>query len=369
MFHHRLSFGVAFAVTLAGCSGSGAIGTSPVLLSPATTALPASAIPPSFACLPKIEQTDARAPHIAYASACSVAKAQEAAALQKLAVAMMVSSGKGFTEYCTGTPVAYDPKTHVGFVVTAAHCVVGGDKAAGAEVAAANIETFDPGQNRAEIYQGDPGIVRSAAVLTAKMMAVYVPSQYCKAPAFSTDGDGCESPSEQNGDVAVLKVQTKGNTTLGVLPSLRIANAEQALAHGTLVMALGYGLNTSATPQDRVLNYIDYEYFANDAYKGITSQASIMNGYAHNQRYYSIICQGDSGGGDFYWDGTHWNLVGVHSWGPNPCGVTGGTYGDAFDVSADVRPFVDWIEKIVREDASATGCASLGPHYVCASRR
>jgi hypothetical protein len=367
MVYQRSSFGIVLAALLVACGGSGAPGTPPAPLSAPATALDNAPIPSSFKCLTKIQQSNARAPHIAYASACSVATAPRSAALQKLAVAMMVWNGNEFLAYCTGTPIAYDSKTHVGFVVTAAHCVVGGKKAAGARLRPANIMTFDPQRDRAEIYQGTPAVVPESA-LSAQIMAVYTPSQYCKKPAFRADGTGCAGFDEQNGDITVLKVQTRGNTVLGVLPSLRIAPAHLTIARGNLVMALGFGYNTSSTPADRVLNYVDYDYFANNAYKGIESQASIMNGYVQKGRYYSIICQGDSGGGDFYWDGKRWNLLGAHSWGPSPCGVNGGTYGDAFDVSADVRPFGAWIEAIVKEDTSPTGCASLGARYVCASR-
>jgi hypothetical protein len=281
----------------------------------------------------------------------------------------MAWNGTAYVSYCTGTPLAYDPKTRVGFVVSAGHCVVGGQKAAGADLSDANVTTFDRDRDYSRLYQGTPGSVSSETGLTAKIMAVYVPTQYCKTAAFAEDGSGCRAFDELNGDVSVLKVQVRAGAALEVLPALRLAPKDLALAHGALIMALGYGLNTSPTPKDRVLNYIDYQYFANDAYEGRTSLSSLMNGYRHDGTNYSIVCSGDSGGGDFYWDGTYWNLVGDHSWGSNPCGKTAATYTDAFDVSADIRPFGDWIEKIVREDTSATGCAPLGSRYACASRR
>jgi hypothetical protein len=367
MFHHRLSLSVLLAAVLAGCSASGTPGTSPVPLAPSARALQATSIPPSFVCDPKIAKTNARAPHIAYASACTVAATAEHDSLQKLAIAMMSESEGNYTSYCTGTPIAYDPTTRIGFIVTAAHCVVGGRKAAGATIKVANITTFAPDDDMAEIYQKTPALHIPKADLTAEIMAVYVPSQYCKVPAIAAADGTCKDLAKQNGDIAVLKVRTTGNAVLGVLASLRLAPENATIARQTPILALGYGTNTSPAPGNRVLHYINYEYFADNSYESVDSQASIMNGYARNSRYYSIICQGDSGGGDFYWDGSHFNLIGAHSWGPNPCGVTG-FYDEAFDVSADIRPFTEWIDRIVREDTSATGCGSFGARYVCASR-
>lgn len=295
---------------------------------------------------------------------CSVASAREAATLQKLAVALMSQGSGSFTEYCTGTPIHYDAATNVGFVVTAAHCVVGNSKPADTPVASDNITTFTSGSDW--VYQGTPGIVGSHADLTGQIDAVYIPAQYCKVPAFNKNG--CSDLAHQDGDVAVVKIGGLHGRALGVDPNLRLAPANAALAGGDEIMALGYGTNTSSTPDDRVLYYITYQYFAKDAHDGVASQLSLMNGYHPNANFYSIVCQGDSGGGDFYWDGTNWNLIGAHSWGPVPCGVWGPRYDAAYDVSADMRPFDQWVSRIVRDDKEPTGCGPLDAATVCKAR-
>jgi hypothetical protein len=358
------------AAAVAGCSRGPAALPATGSSGPQTAFRPAaraaSTVPQAFRCLPSGLPSGAGfAPSLAYMDQCAVASAPEAATLQKFAVALMAHDGGGYSEYCTGTPLHYDPSTNVGFVVTAAHCVVGNHKAAGTPLAPQNITTFSSGNDW--IYQGTPGIVTGASALTGKIEAVYVPSQYCRAPAFN--GSGCSDLARQNGDVAVLKVAGDASQGLAVDPQLRLAPASAALPHDAEIMALGYGTNTSPTPGDRVLYYITYRYYANDAFEGVSSELSLMNGYRHNGSFYSIVCQGDSGGGDFYWDGTHWNLIGAHSWGPTPCGVWGPHYSTAYDVSADTRAFDRWIHLILRDDTQPTGCASLGSAYVCKARR
>jgi hypothetical protein len=361
-------------IALAACGGV----QSPAPPLPRSPAIDAAStptgIPRAYRCLPSKLRAAMGAwfdPTIAYAYNCAVASAKEAANLQKLAIAMMYfsSSSGDYVEYCTGTPLTYDPKTRVGFVVTAAHCVVGGKKPAVSPITRRNITTFGPG-DAAEVYQKTPGIVAAKSDLTGAIDAVYVTSQYCTGPAFNSKG-ACSDLTQQDGDVAVLKVRAYGGKSIGVNDRLQLAPAGLAMSPDALIMALGYGTNKSSIPPDpesRVLYYIDYQYFAKNRYAGVSSTLSLMNGYYKKSRYYSIICQGDSGGGDFYWDGTHWNLVGAHSWGPNPCGVRGASYTKAFDVSADLRPWNAWIRKIVASDTSPTGCAKLGTKYVCRAR-
>lgn len=366
---------IAAIVALAGCAARSAL--APNALVPNATRASASevaalratdAVPPGYKCLPsKLPTVLGARPSLAYIDACAVASAPRAANLRRMAVALMSSDGSGFSSYCTGTPIRYDAATKIGFVVTAAHCVVGGRKAADAFVTAGNVTTFASSGDAAYLYQGTPAQVSARSDLTGQIQAVYVYRPYCRVPAFA--GGGCADLAAQNGDVAVLKIRAFNGRALGVMPQVRLAPKTLALRSGAFVMALGYGANTTSTPDDNTLYYVDYQYFANDRYRGESSEASLMNGYRHGGNFYSIVCQGDSGGPDLFWDGTHWDLVGAHSWGPVPCGVWGATYHDGYDVSADLRGFHAWIAAILAKDRSATGCARLGAQYVCVARR
>jgi V8-like Glu-specific endopeptidase len=334
--------------------------------------LAANAIPQEYQCFPSTAahspSRGSEKPSIAYAGNCAVDKARESAHLQEMAISLMGSSAGGpYSSYCTGTPISYDASTGIGFVVTAAHCVVGETKAANAEITPRNITTFAGNDDRAAVFQGTPARDVSADRLTGGINAVYVPSKYCYVPAITRAG-GCTDLAAQDGDVAVLKIQAAAGQKMDVMALLRLAPASLTMPSGAYVMALGYGLNNGASPESSVLYYIDYQYFANDSYAGSMSEASLMNGYLVNSTYYSIICSGDSGGPDLYWDGQYWELVGAHSFGPNPCGNFGAKYDAHNDVSADTRQFTEWIDRIVKEDKSATGCRDINPNYVCAAR-
>ncbi len=71
----------------------------------------------------------------------------------------------------------------------------------------------------------------------------------------------------------------------------------------------------------------------------------------------SLITGGDSGGGDFVWNGTEWLVTGVHSWGWQFCDgritpscdfstANSGSWGDLM-ASTAVYSNVDWINSIV----------------------
>lgn len=69
----------------------------------------------------------------------------------------------------------------------------------------------------------------------------------------------------------------------------------------------------------------------------------------------ALIAGGDSGGGDFVWDGTQWLLTGVHSWGWDVCGQifatcdsNPGTNSSFGDISGSTATFshYDWITKM-----------------------
>lgn len=375
-------------ILLVACNGGGSSSSS----SPS-----AQAIPSAYQCYPSQLPTglQSNSLQIAYAGNCLAESASQSANLQKMAVALeryesattygSITTESGFYNFCTGTPIKYNPTTGVTFIVTAAHCVVGTrfPKAAGAPTTSVNISTYvvdDYGHNNAWITQGTNAGGIQQGQLTAQVLAVYVPSQYCQAKAFTNESGiyscngvyGVDIPY-WNGDFAILKVQAQAGKSVAIANNVKLAPSNLSLAStSTNLLALGYGgTNPNGTidgqnPSNSFLNYINTAYFGTNSYGGINASMTIMNGYLKGNIYYSLICQGDSGGGDFAWDGSNWNLVGVHSWGNtygNRSGkVTCGAYGTDYvaNASADVRQFNGWIQGVLNGDNQTTGCANLG---------
>jgi len=91
----------------------------------------------------------------------------------------------------------------------------------------------------------------------------------------------------------------------------------------------------------------------------------------------ALIAGGDSGGGDFVWDGSQWVLSAVHSWGWNFCGgrfgsgTAGGgqscdyrlgnssSYGDLSGSTA-IYDHIDWINSVIAVPEPGTYALMLG---------
>lgn len=341
---------------------------------------PTNTLPNGYQCLPSGYPTSSSNSgsnaKIAYGSNCQVENVSNTsvqATLESMAVALTNAKGG---RYCTGTPLSYDAATGVGYVLSAAHCVVGNPKSIGAEVTANNITTFtklDPTTNTHVNYINQTlNASNSEDRTTGTITAVYIPSQYCQAAPFTLNRYGnyeCGYLPAQNGDLALLKVNFTSAQSMSVNSQVKLAPSGLTMAQPSYIMALGYGI-TNTNDSNTNLFYITYEYFANNSYQGEAGLSALMNGYSPSgsDAYYSIICGGDSGGGDFYWDGTNWNLVGAHSYGSSICGAANVNYAGANDVSADVRPFASQLQQIMAQDTTPTGCNASVSGFICAAQ-
>lgn len=327
----------------------------------------------SYQCLPTGLPTSSSADNstkIAYGSNCEVSDVNDTSlqsSLQSMAVAITNESG---SRYCTGTPLSYNAVTGVGYVLSAAHCVVGNPKPAGQQITPNNIVTFAKNEN----YINQILHAASGSGTTGTIQAIYIPSQYCQSGDFTLDDQGsysCDDFDEQNGDLALLKVSFASGQSLAVNPQVQLAPSNFTMSEPSYILALGYGVNNyDISSRNKSLYYITYEYFANNTYQGkVGGLSTIMNGYSPQgyNAYYSIICGGDSGGGDFYWDGNNWNLVGAHSYGSSECGSASVRYAGAYDVSADIRPFTSQLKQIMDQDTTPTGCNASVSGFTCNS--
>ena len=359
---------------LSACNGGGGGSSSPAISYPAN---PTNTLPNGYQCLPsgyQAVQSAGSGTKIAYGGNCQVSDVSDPSqqqTLQSMAVALTNSVGK---RYCTGTPIKFETQgnVRVGYVLTAAHCVTGNPKAANQEITTDNIVTF-PYFN----YINQVLDASSLSGTTGTIEAVYVLKQYCQAPSMNfssqTGKYTCSDLPSQNGDVALLKVSLSPNQTLNYNPQVQLASNAVQPDSPSYIMALGYGY-TNTSSDNTNLFYITYEYFATNSYQGTTGQSAIMNGYSlyGSSTFYSIICSGDSGGGDFYWTNNKWNLIGVHSFGSSQCGAGSPYYPQAMDASADVRPFATIFQEIIDNPAnynSETGCGTYPTNkLVCKSR-
>lgn len=361
---------------LVACNGGGGSSSGGSSGSSTYPANPSNSLPSGYQCLPSGLPTYGSVGDnlkIAYGSDCLVANVATnpdkgvalQSTLESMAVALTNSSGG---RYCTGTPLSYNATTGVGYVLSAAHCVVGNPKAAGQQVAISNIVTFSNNYN----YINQTLNAANGSGTTGTIQAIYIPSQYCQSAAFELQNGSyvCGSLEEQNGELALVKVSFSTGQSLNLNPQVRLAPSDLTMAQPSYIMALGYGItNYDIFTRNTSLYYITYEYFANNTYQGDVGLSAIMNGYSPQgyDAYYSIICGGDSGGGDFYWDGINWNLVGAHSYGSSVCGAANANYAGANDVSADVRPFTSQLQQIMAQDTAPAGCNASVGGFICNS--
>jgi len=369
----KISAALLSMFSLVACNSGG--GSSSVFPPPPT---PINLVGPNglYKCLPDLSSVNSINSNlkIAYGNNCLVENTSNLSlrdSLESMAVAITLSNGRS---YCTGTPLSYNENTGVGYILSAAHCFVAGSaKAPNQEVVPSTITTFTKTDGVLHINYINQTLNANgeSGTTTGKITAVYIPKRYCQVP-YMTRSEGCSDLTQQDGDIALLKVSLDKGQSLRYNPLVKPATQGLSIPFADYIIALGYGdINSSnGTITNKRLYYITYQYFNQNSYQGQFGKSVIFNGYFLNNRYYSIICRGDSGGGDFYWDGTHWNLVGIHSYGLKAsCGMNNVAYSWAYDASTDVRPFTTYLQNIMNTDTAAGGCnngVAANNKFICA---
>lgn len=256
---------------------------------------------------------------------------------------MMVSIENRY--FCSATPVYSDSSGNT-WLVGAAHCFL---------KAKTNPDQVSTGEMVAtksvEIQSGIAGVESSVAV-----KAIYMPANYCFGATF--DGLGkCPNyqinknagSNSQDNDIALI--QANGNIGIPAqYPHLAKAESYPQVYTMAPVLSLGYGVNQLDHNNGKVLFFVsNYFYAQNDA----VGYHYLLNSYfsSTNNGYTSLICEGDSGGGDLFWDGSSWLLLSEHSHGPAICGSF---YPYLPDSSTNVSAYYDWIQQTMYTPKSCT---------------
>ena len=255
-------------------------------------------------------------------------------------------------ELCSATPVAADSSGGT-WLVGAAHCFVN-SKAATSLVGSDLVVKSQIKVNRG--FNGDVPMAESAIV--------YLPSNYCLGSAFDSLGK-CPnfSPSEgasdgQGNDIALIHINTKFNES-EVYPQINNGSGYPTAYTMAPVLSLGYGDNNVTGGNGKLFYVVNYFYQQSNAPGYHYLYNSYFNPSAGNYGYSALVCGGDSGGGDLYWNGTNWILLSEHTYGPydgdnNTCGVY---YNYLPNASTNVSKYYTWLTNIINSGSEANATA------------
>jgi hypothetical protein len=223
------------------------------------------------------------------------------------AVVAIISTSSTNATLCSGTIIKVDPNNHIGWVLTAAHCIVPA-----------------------------PTVVLQAADYSASDAIRYYVIDY-----------GADSRYEQGGspaqpfDVAVLRIGGVDAAT----PVMPIASRDDGLDIGSQVKAIGFGRTTlleagTDTNTKRMTTPLV-----------VANITSLQIGYDLAERG---ICEGDSGGPDLVTQNGLPTVVGIHSFIAGDCNGTG--------ASTRVSGNLDFIEAELTmplPDRTCSACAAI----------
>ncbi|AKV04751.1 hypothetical protein AKJ09_11414 [Labilithrix luteola] len=200
------------------------------------------------------------------------------------AVVAIIASSSSATTLCSGTIVKVDAANHIGWVLTAAHCVA-----------------------------TPPTIVLAGSDFSKVDVTRYLPIDFTFDSRYQQGGD-----AGQRFDFAMIRIGGVDATT----PTIPVTTANDGLTVGQNVLALGFGRT----------RLIDAGTDTNTLRRSATLTISALdtNLIAYDLRERGI-CEGDSGGPDLVTVNGVDTVVGVHSFIVNDCdgqGVSGRVSGD-----------------------------------------
>lgn len=267
---------------------------------------------------------------------------------------------------CSATPVKYDSISNTTYFIGAAHCFVTAKDNA-TTLTASNLNSVG---NLSVAHGVNASIASESSVYQVK--AVYLRQDYCYGSTFIPGGE-CPnfSPSSGSGtqgnDIAVIQVTGKYADPESY-PQLATASQYPSTYSMAPVLSIGYGINTqspnnnascgtSDKPCGTMFYVANYQYWQQDAtgYHYLYN-SFYNNSYASTPGYTSLVCGGDSGGGDLFWNGNNWLLLSEHTYGPS--GACGTFYNYLPNGATNVSAYYDWIQSILQDSNPVADCQS-----------
>lgn len=268
-------------------------------------------------------------------------------AAQDLVAFITIVADSGRASICSATPVAGDGNGGT-WLVGAAHCFLGNKNDP-------DIVTTDDlvTPHRVAVFKGISKF--NNWILKTSPVTVFVRKDYCQGATFDTLGL-CPnfSPTEgasggQGNDISLIHISVPFNSD-EVYP--RIAPAIDYPAPYTMapVLSLGYG-NNNVNNDNGILFYVtNYFYDKSDDVGYHYHYNSYFNPDPGNLGYSALVCGGDSGGGDLFWNGINWLLLSEHTYGPGD--ACGQFYPTLPNGATNVSAYYDWLMNIINSGAN-----------------
>ena len=261
-------------------------------------------------------------------------------------------SWSGGYSICTATPVASDGQGGT-WLVGAAHCYLS-KKTNFVSVLESNILLTD----NIRILKG---VNSSNQQLIANSATVFVQQDYCKGATFSSLGK-CPNfgPNEgavggQGNDIALIHINAKFNESESY-PQLAKAESYPKTYTMAPVLSMGYGDNNTIGGNGTLFYVVNYQYQQSDSTGYHYLYNSYFNPSPANFGYSALVCGGDSGGPDLFWNGSNWLLLSEHTYGPtDACGTF---YNYLPNGATNVSSYYSWLTGIISDTNRIADCKS-----------
>lgn len=261
---------------------------------------------------------------------------------------VLISISPSMNGLCSATPIYYNNTNNTTLLITAAHCLLSA-KSSKNYVATTDLEST----SNISVCSG----VHGDSCTTTK--AMFVRPDYCLGSVFSGIGEcpniiyNSSTPNLQNNDVAVIQINGKLlNTDNSKYPKIVTASNYPQPNTMAPILMLGYG-NSTNSGQSESLYYVTGYYYNNNNNPGYYY---IENSYYSNTLggYLQLICPGDSGGGDLFWNGNNWILLSLHSYGIiNGCGQL---FNFLPTGSTNISYYYSWLYNIIYSNDPVSTC-------------